>query len=199
MAKKTSSKPRVSKLKLWLKHYLDAGNPRTFLNKTESAKAAGYRATSDDSYRAIGHQNFTKLHGQIKDWLEEAGLDENTLKIKLLSLFEGQETKVVSMKGVVDPASLPENVQIIAASESVKYTKDGESYCETETLIGVNVENKELQRKALDMGFKVKGSYAPEKKEHLGKGGGVIQCETNHMLSPDLQAMFNEVTNRNSS
>ncbi|MCF8095874.1 MAG: hypothetical protein K9J79_11000 [Desulfobacteraceae bacterium] len=84
----------------------------------------------------------------------------------------------------------------VTSSEITRYTKDGQLYVETETVIGINVENKELQRRALDMAFKMKGSYAPGKKEHTGKNGTEIHCEATHKLSPELQELFNEVTGR---
>lgn len=42
----------------------------------------------------------------------------------------------------------------------------------------------------------MKGSYAPEKKEHTGKNGTEIHCEATHRLSPELRELFNEVTGR---
>lgn len=92
---------RASKLNLWLKHYLDEACSTTFLNKTESAKRAGYKASSEESFRQIGCQNFTKLNDKISKWLDENGLSENALKIKLVSLLDAKETRFFSWEGQV--------------------------------------------------------------------------------------------------
>lgn len=161
-----TKKPRVSKLNVWLHHYLNSANSRTYLNKTESAKAAGYKASSDDGFAQIGYQNFKKLQLKIEQWFDEYGLSENALKIKLVSLLDSEETKFMTLKGEVDEKDLPENAQIITSAKQVKYSADGNRYTERETVIGINVKAQELQRRTLDMAFKVRGSYAPEKREH---------------------------------
>ena len=94
-------KRRVCKRDLWLYHFLDSSNSRTFFNRKEAAKAAGYKTTNEDSLRQIGCQNFTKLTDMIKNWLDEAGLSENALKIKLLNLMEAHEIKFFQHEGIV--------------------------------------------------------------------------------------------------
>jgi len=134
---------RVSKLNVWLKHYLNEGCKTTFLNKIESAKAAKYKCTTQDSYRSVGYQNFIKCADKIKVWLDEHGLSENALKIKMLSLMEAKEKKFFSTP-----------------------MKD-KTGCTTGILIeDVEVEAIETQRKTLDMALKVKGMNAPEKHIH---------------------------------
>lgn len=171
-AKKAPPKkaPRVCKRDLWLKAYLDSSNPSTFLNKTESARAAGYKTTNEDSLRAIGHENFTKLSEKITNWLNETGLSENALKLKLISLMEAKETKFQTLKGDLDPDKSALGVSVLSVASQDKYNNVGVPYTETDTLIGIEVENKELQRRTLDMALKVQGSYAPEKHDHSVKG-----------------------------
>lgn len=142
--KKKAAKP--NKLNAWFKAYIDETNPSTFLNKTGSAKAAKYKCSTDESFRAVGYQNFTKLHDKIEKWLDDVGLSENQLKSKLVILLDAKQTKF--------------------------FQKDGKV---TDTR---EVEALEIQRKSLDMGFKVKGMYAPEKREHTGKDGSPIQLIT---------------------
>lgn len=168
--KKPQKAPRISKRNLWLQAYLNNNNSRTFLNKTEAARAAGYKASCDKHLADIGHENSRLLADKIANWLEESGLSENALKIKLLSLLEGEETKTVTLKGEINKEEMPDNVQILATGVVEKYTKEGEPYEERETLLGVNMEAKELQRKTLDMAFKHKGMYAPEKYDHNIQG-----------------------------
>lgn len=92
---------RVSKINLWFKHFTNEACQTTFLNRKEAARAAGYKANSEAALRAIGSQNFTKLSTEIDKWLNEAGLSENALKIKLLGLLEAKETKFFQKDGVV--------------------------------------------------------------------------------------------------
>ncbi len=171
---------RVSKINVWLQAYLDESNPSTFLNKAGSARAAGYKTTNVHSLKAIGHQNFTKLSILISAWLEEAGLTETVLKLKLVQLMEGKQTIFQKVKGSVDQSQLPEHCKVMAVS-SVPGQSDDSVAAAGETLLAVDLENLELQRRTLDMALKVKGMYGPEKHEHSGKDGKPI----NHNLTMD--------------
>ena len=133
---------RVSKLNLWLKHFINESCSTTFLNKTESARRAGYNCrtkNADNCFKTIGCQNFTKLNDKIGKWLDENGLSENALKLKLLSLMEAKEVRFFSNFGIV--------------------TDERE------------VDAIETQRKTLDMALKVQGMNAPTKHELTGKDG----------------------------
>lgn len=189
--KNTRKTIRVNKLNEWFKAYTNPENPKTYLNKTQSAKAAGYKASSEDSFAQIGCQNFNKLKVKIDAWLDENGLSEEVLKTKLISLFEGQEIKIMTLKGEIETENLSNIAQIIASGVSHKVTPQGTPYTERETIIGISVENKELQRRALDMGFKVKGVYAPQKREVMGKDGGPIRQESE--LSYEAQSLLDEL------
>jgi len=90
-----------NKLMVWLHYFLDHSNKDTFLNKTSSAKAAGYRGKSENSFKSIGYQNFTKLHHVIAKWIDESGLSEVSLKVKLLDLLNAKETKFFAHGGVI--------------------------------------------------------------------------------------------------
>lgn len=144
MTKKKKS-PRPNKLNAWFRAYFDETNPDTFLNQTGAAKAAGYKAKTENAFACIGHQNYRKLQDRIEKWMDEIGLSENQLKIKLLSLLDAKETRFFQKDGVVT---------------------------ETRT-----VEALEIQRRTLDMALKMKGLYAPEKREHSGKGGRPIEYQ----------------------
>lgn len=143
----------VSKRKIWLSYFLDPTNKRTFLHQTESARAAGYNYTSENSLSGIGSMSFKRCKAEIEEWLDEAGLSEAALKLKLLSLLDAKETKFFAHAGIVEDSR--------------------------------EVEAIETQRKALDMAFRVKGSYAPEKREHAGPGGGPIKTE-NATITGDM-------------
>jgi len=171
-----------SKLKKWLRFYLDDKNPSTFLQKTASAKAADYKCTSNVSFASVGCQNFNKLKLEIETWLDELGFSRNALKIKLLSLIEGQETKILTIKGKIKKENLPPNVTIITESVIIKTKKDlediqaGIMFPDVETVIGISMDNKELQRRSLDMALKViPGGYAPTNTNHnIESKGGVL-------------------------
>jgi phage terminase small subunit len=73
----------------WLKAYIQTGNA------TESAKLAGYDATSEDSFAAIGYQNFRKL--QMSELLESMGLTKQSL-VKVLAIGITRPTKKILKK-----------------------------------------------------------------------------------------------------
>ena len=96
-----NAKERVSKLNAWLRAYLDESCSTTFLNKTESARRAGYKCKTEDCLRHLGCRNFTKVSDKINQWFDEVGLSENTLKIKLLSLLNAKKTEYFQHEGIV--------------------------------------------------------------------------------------------------
>jgi len=92
---------RPNKLRAWLYHYLNEKNPETFLNKTAAAKAAGYCCANEDSFCAMGWQNFKKLQVEIEKWIDENELSNVALKNKLVSLIEAKETRFFAYEGKV--------------------------------------------------------------------------------------------------
>lgn len=119
----------LSKKDAWLYYFLDQGNTDTFLNRTGAARAAGYKSPS-----SAGNTNYLYYKVKIEEWLDEVGLSEAALKIKLLGMLEAKSKKFFAHHGVV----LDER----------------------------EFDDLGVQQKALDMAFKIKGSYAPEKHEH---------------------------------
>lgn len=126
--------PRLDKTTLWLSHFLDSSNKNTYLQRSNSAVAAGYKP--GHSAYTMGERNYKKYTDHISRWLDEVGLSENALKTKLLNLLDAQETKFFSDKGIVTDQR--------------------------------DVEALSIQQRALDMAFKVKGTYAPEKIDISG-------------------------------
>lgn len=165
----TGKPHNTCKLDLWLKHYLNEGNKLTFLNKTESAKAAGYNGQDDNSFAQIGCQNFRKLNDKISGWFDEIGLSENALKSKLYELMTVKEKKFFS-------APLKDSDGIV-----------------TDILIkSEEVEAIETQRKTLDMALKVKGMMKPV--EHSVKGAVGVE----HSLDGSWSDLLSSVTTANS-
>lgn len=180
----------VSKLNLWFKHFTNETCKTTFLNRKEAARAAGYKTKNEDSLRQIGCQNFTKLTDKINIWLDESGLSERALKIKLLSLIEAKETKFMKIKGYISSESLPDGARAMGTSGVIKQDKDGEFFADGDTLIAIDVDAVEIQRKTLDMALKVRGMYAPEKHE-IQHGFEKLSDEE---LDAQIKALSEEVT-----
>ena len=95
--------------------------------------------------RHLGCRNFIKVSDGINQWFDAAGLSENALKIKLLSLLNAKETKFFSAP-IKDKNGVVTDI----------FVKE------------VDVEAIEIQRKTLDMAIKVRGMYAAKKYDHTG-------------------------------
>lgn len=153
---------RITKRQIWLGHYLNQDNPKTFLNGTQSVIAAGYKATYD-SMSVIASQNFDLLRKQIEVWLDENGLSEGKLKGKLLSLVGAKKTIYQKVKGSVHPDSLPPGYRVVTTTGLLSSNEEGtEFFSDGDSLIEIEVESLGIQTKALDMALKVKGMYAAE-------------------------------------
>ena len=122
---------KARKLSLWFQLFTDETNPKTFLNRTESAKQSKYNANSNNAFGSIGMQNYKKLTPYIDKWMDDHGLSEDRLKSKLLQLIEARETKLFTNRD-----------------------EDGDL-----EIIEHKIPALETQRRSLDMAFKVKGLY----------------------------------------
>ena len=165
---KTKKRGMTLKQRLWLKAFLNRDNPSTFLNRSESARVAGYNCDNEDSYGQIGAENFKKLGKEIAFWIEDDGLGENQLKGKLISLIDAKQVTFHKVKGKVDLASLPHGAFIVAASSIMGWSGQGEEkepVDEGDTIICLPTAALETQRKSLEMAMKIKGMFAPEKHE----------------------------------
>lgn len=98
MAKK--KKALTGKQRLWLAAYLDQGSD-TFMHATNSARAAGYSAKTEANLAEIGYRNKKSLQPYINEWLDEEGLSDNALKLKLVELLDAKETKFFAHEGEV--------------------------------------------------------------------------------------------------
>ena len=92
---------RGTKRDAWLKAFLDEGNPKTFLNRTESAVAAGYNASSRQSFHCIGSENYRILKTQIEGWLDQVGLSEIAICLKIIKLMNAKKIKFITHQGVI--------------------------------------------------------------------------------------------------
>lgn len=167
--KKSTFQGLTGKLLPWLRAFLDEDNP-SFLNKTESSKVAKYNCVNENGFASIGCQNYRKLKERINSWLDEQKLSEAALKTKLVSLLDIKETKIITIKGELTDDEIPVNCIVIAKTENEKLNAQGDSYIEYQTILGINMEANEIQRRSLDMAFKVKGMYADQKVEITNLG-----------------------------
>ena len=144
--------PRLSKLNLWFKHFTDEGNPDTFMNRTGSAKAAGYKAKTEESFRSIGYENFTKLDSKIGTWMDEVGMSDAAMDKKHMELGKAKETKIFKVKGYVDSKDLPPGVIKIATSGLVTQDEEGENqkFSAGETVLMIRPEALTIQRQILE-------------------------------------------------
>jgi len=155
--KRPRRKQTITKLDLWFNAYTNPANEKTFLNKTGAAKAARYKASSENAFNVIGYQNFIKLQNKIAKWAKDICLSDARLQIKLNDLLDAKETKFFQKDGIITDRA--------------------------------NVEALETQRRTLDMAFKLRGSYAPDRLEHTGKDGGPIRTEINDLTDEELLAI----------
>ncbi len=156
---------------LWLKHYLDPDNPATFLSLGGAAKAAGYQASSSKNHNSVGRAVFKALGPKISTWLDESGMSEAVLKKQLLDLLSAKEIKLVKIKGAVDEWDLAPDARIVAQSKR-------------ETVLAIELDAIDQQRRALDMALKMKGLY---KADNVQKGVSLEQViDSISVINPDF-------------
>ncbi len=154
---------------LFLKAYLQDGT-KGFMNATESAIIAGYKCTTRESFCNIGSRIKRRLRPKIDEWIEEGGFNENGLKAMLLGLMNAKKTVLLKLKGKIKAEDLAEGVRIISEADTYNYIDKRGEYQKAvgETVIGVEVDNLELQLRSLDMAIKLRGMYAAEKVKVTG-------------------------------
>jgi hypothetical protein len=165
MDKKTKKKifdGLTGKQRAWLKAFLDNRNKKTFQNKTESARAAKYKCSSDNSFSVIGHRNYELCVDRIGLWMEEVGLSNERLMTKMSELLECKETKHIKFKGAIDEKDLPDGYKLIGISGNLIKNKDGELFGDAFSIIAVDVNDNDAQSRVLNMALKVKGKFANE-------------------------------------
>jgi hypothetical protein len=162
-----SDKYKLHKRK-WLNAFLNEG-AGTFFHVTESAIAAGYQCKNRNHFSSVGSKCREYWHKEIEKWIDEHGLSHARLKAKLFHLLSAKKTQFYMVPGVVIEDDLPPGARIVLTG-----AQDGE----VKTLVAVDTDEPELQRRSLDMAFKAKGLYAPERWEVTGKDGGPIQTDS---------------------
>ena len=116
---------RKSRLPIWLSHYINQDNPITFLNNTESARAAGYQTESDQTLGEIGSQNCKKLKSEIAKWWDDVGFSDNALKKKLHGLMNAKKIKFFAHQGEIIDREEVEALEIQRSSLDMAFKVKG--------------------------------------------------------------------------
>ena len=158
----------TDKQKLWFKLYTDSSNKKLFLNSTQCALKV-YDTEDYNSARQIGVDNKKSMAPILKVWLDEEHFSDEALRSRLVGLMDAQETKFIHLRGKIEEGDLPEGFSLVGHGVTEK--GEGEhAYTEYVTLVQVNMDAKETQRRSLDMALKVVGKYAADKVEISGLG-----------------------------
>ncbi len=129
-------------MRRWFKYFIDESSPITFLNRTESAIKAKCNCNTYNAYKSVCCFYLKKMKKKIDKWLDENGLSDTALKLKLLSLLNAKEKRFLS------------------APHTDKNGKFDIFVKEVES------DALDVQRKTLEMALKVKGLYAPLEIKH---------------------------------
>ena len=147
----TKKQDKIDKVQLtygdraWLLAYLDSDNPETFFKGAASARAAGHDAKYSNR---LGTRYKKKLLPVINKWLEEEGLDDVSLKGKLVSLLNAKETKFFQYK-----------------------SKDKDIKIEEREVEALNIQANMLKLAYQSAGLVV------DRHEHTGKDGEPLQID----------------------
>jgi hypothetical protein len=89
------------KEKAWLSFFLDVSNPETYLRGAECVRRAGYKCNTPRSVASKASLIKRKCMPSIDKWMDENGMSEAQLKIKLMQGLDAFETKFFAYQGEV--------------------------------------------------------------------------------------------------
>ena len=140
---------------LWIRYYLDSDNALTFMDKVESVFAAGYDYERDD-----------------------AGIRRaRIVGCKLFKKFIPEIEKWLDEEGLSEARLKAKLSELLEARETKFFAHQG-VVVDTRDVVDHGV-----QLKALDMAFKVKGSYAPQK----------VAVDGNLSVPSDIRGKLDEI------
>lgn len=92
--------PKYTSIKerLWIDAFLFGEDPG---NRTQAAKDAKYKCSSESAFGVIGYKNFKKFERYIAKWLDEMDLSEGALKRKLVEGLDATKSRFIIEKGKV--------------------------------------------------------------------------------------------------
>jgi len=112
------------KQRKWLDSFL------TDFNKAQAARDAGYKCNSEQAFRTIGMENYTKLYSHIAKWMDESGLSDTKIKLKISEGMEAVETRFFQKDGLVitekEVAALSIQYRYTDLAASIRGMKDSE-------------------------------------------------------------------------
>jgi hypothetical protein len=161
MAKpRPQSKFPSEQMRLWFFYFTAQDNPDTFLKPGPSAKAAGYRCRNKNNFCKVGWAVKKKLAPHVEAWLKDYGLDEQSLKMRLIKLMEARETRFIKINGT--PIELADGVRQLAETVQSKISACGDSYNEEHSILAFEIENLGIQLKATETALKMQGMLKDE-------------------------------------
>ena len=160
------------KQKKWFNSFVLTGN------KTESAKLAGYRAKSEDSFAAIGYQNFRLLQPEIKKWLDSEGLTDEVILMKIIAGMSAKKVIIRKIKGAVNPNDLPPGYRLITTTGVLSEGGDGERfYSDGDSLIEIELEALETQFRNTSLAAECQGTKENELAKRVSDLEKYMQSE----------------------
>lgn len=161
------------------------------LNATQAAIRAGYKK---HAAFATGHENLRKpkieaaIAEALKDQQQRTEITaDDALKETGYIAFSDIRKLFNENGGLKKPHELDDDIAKAIAGIDVSTVKDGEDLIDVRK-IKLWSKNDALEKLGKHFQLFV------ERKEVTGKGGGPIETETTHVLSPELQELFDEVT-----
>ena len=132
----------------FVKDYVETGNGTLAVKEN-------YAPTTDETARAIAHENLTKPH--IVKAIEEA-LGDDLLATKHMELLNAVTLERFSFKLTDKDDTIREIISQLAGHEVIHIRMDNDG-----KVAYVRIPDANTQDKALDKAYKIKGTYAPEK------------------------------------
>ena len=103
-------KPTMKQL-LWFRCYTDENNKTTFANGVQSSLVA-YDTTDYNTANQLALDNKRLMAAMLTEWLDEVGLSDTTLKLKVKELMSAKETKFFANLGRVGDSREVEALEI---------------------------------------------------------------------------------------
>lgn len=155
---------------------------------------AGY-----DENTAKNPKNLTESAG-FKELMDEAGLSDEELLSKHSELLNSAVINSISFSTFQNPKKGKNKKYKALTDEEIKKIIENAPGCKLIRIVRSPSEavayyyspDSRSRKAALDMGYKLKGNYAPEKKEHSGK----IEIQPNNNMTPEEQKEIMNLKNK---
>ncbi len=160
------------KQRRWIDAYIETGNC------TEAARRAKYKAKDDRSFSAIGLENLEKLRIHIQKFLDEVGLSDEAIKLKISQGMIAKKVIIRKIKGAVNPNDLPPGYRLITTTGKLSFGENGEEFfSDGDSLIEIELEALEIQHRYVSLGAEVQGLKETELSKRVTELERHIQSE----------------------